>query len=225
MGKASGDQGSADPAPPVRLCDAKAAEVDHVRIEKRRGKPNRLIVVKRQPVSEDPSVQPERQVQPMSSLAVAVVFDPPALGGHIEPLLEVVVRNDPNHVDSSSGWTCRSGHGTARPIPASVGSGTSAQQRTGQLRVRAGCQPRRRDCTGAKPPNQVLDQVRRNLGLARADDPVHVVAVDAGPHRKPVAAASDVNTWCRGIGRQSRLSCVLSGVRDAKIGQCHAAIM
>jgi hypothetical protein len=29
----------------------------------------------------------------MSSLAVAVVFDPPALGGHIEPLLEVVVRS------------------------------------------------------------------------------------------------------------------------------------
>ena len=76
-----------------------------------------------------------------------------------------------------------------------------------------------------KPPNQVLDQLRRNLGLAVADDAVHVVAVDAGPHSKPVAAASYVKTWCRGIGRQSRLGCVLSGVRDAEIGQCHAAIM
>ena len=103
MGEPSADQGSADPATPLRLCDAKVAEVDHVRIEKRRGKPDGLLVVERQPVGKDPSVQPERQVQPMSSLSVAVVIDPPALGGHIEPLLEVVIQNDPNHVDSSSG--------------------------------------------------------------------------------------------------------------------------
>jgi len=58
-----------------------------------------------------------------------------------------------------------------------------------------------------------------------ADDPVHIVAVNAGPDSKPVAPASHGNTWRLGIRRQLRFSCMLSGVRDAEIGQCHAAIM
>src|SRR6185312_13424637 len=118
----------------VRLRHAKVAQVDHVCIEKRRGKPDWLVVVECQPVSEGPSVQPEGQIQPISSLAIAVVFNPPALGGHIEPLLKVVVRNDPNHLDAGSGWVYRSGHRTARPIPSSFGSSTRRQERTGQPR-------------------------------------------------------------------------------------------
>jgi NAD(P)-dependent dehydrogenase (short-subunit alcohol dehydrogenase family) len=73
--------------------------------------------------------------------------------------------------------------------------------------------------------HQVIEQLSRDFGSRMADDPVHIVAVNAGPDSKPVAPASHGNTWRLGIRRQLRFSCMLSGVRDAEIGQCHAAIM
>jgi hypothetical protein len=49
--------------------------------------------------------------------------------------------------------------------------------------------------------------------------------VNASQHSKPAAAASHRNTWRRGMGRQSRLSSALSGLRYAKIMQTYSAIV
>ena len=55
-------------------------------------------------MSEGSFIQAECQIQSAPRLTVAVDLDPPAPGGHIEPLVEVVVRNNQNYLHSSIGW-------------------------------------------------------------------------------------------------------------------------
>jgi hypothetical protein len=54
--RAEPQPGPADPATAVRRCYAEVAEIDHVRIEERRGETDWLVAIERQPVSEGRSV-------------------------------------------------------------------------------------------------------------------------------------------------------------------------